>query len=105
MAVSNVSRGGGSYPIALVADGTGTIVQFSACSGAILLVEDGSGTLELCVVAKPGDAPAPLINAEAQPCTLAVDAGSAYEFPTAVYAATYVVLRGVDGQGVLFVKG
>jgi hypothetical protein len=105
MAVGKVSRGGGSYPVELVADGTGTVVQFSAVSGAILLVEEGSGTLELCVVAKPGDTPAPLINQEAQPCTLSVSDGSAYEFPHACYAATYLVLRGVDGKGTIFVKG
>ena len=102
---SKVERGGGSYPVDFKADGSGTVVQFSACSGAILLVETGSGTLELCCVAKPGDTPMPLINQEAQPATLAVSDGSAYELPHAIYAATYLVVRGADVKGTLCVKG
>lgn len=102
---STVRRSGGSYPVKFAADGTGTVVQFTACSGAILLVTSGGGTLELCCVEKPGDDPAPLINNEAQPCTIAVAAGKAYELPTAVYAATYLVMRGADVEGTLFVKG
>jgi hypothetical protein len=105
MAVGKVSRGGGSYPVDFKADGSGTVIQFSAVSGAILLVEEGAGTLELCVVAKPGDDPAPLINQEAQPCTLAVAAGKAYELPHGVYAASYLVFRGADVKGFLMVKG
>jgi hypothetical protein len=100
-----VKRGGGSYPVDFKADGSGTVVQFAAVSGAILLVEEGGGTLELCVVAKPGDEPSPLINQEAQPCTLTVAEGSAYEFPHGVYAATYLVVRGADVKGTLMVKG
>ncbi len=102
---SKVERGGGSYAVDFKADGSGTLVQFSACSGAILLVEEGAGTLELCCVAKPGDEPAPLINQEAQPATLAVEADKAFEFPHAVYAATYIVVRGADVKGTLMVKG
>jgi hypothetical protein len=105
MAVGKVERNGGSYPVDFKADGSGTVVQFSACSGAILLVETGAGTLELCVVAKPGDTPVPLINQEAQPATLAVAAGKAYELPHAIYAATYVVVRGAAVKGTLMVKG
>jgi hypothetical protein len=100
-----VKRGGGSYPVKFAADGSGTVVQFSAVSGAILIVETGGGTLELCVVGKPGDEPSPLINEEAQPCTVAVAAGKAYAFPTAVYAAPYIVVRGADVEGTLCVKG
>jgi hypothetical protein len=56
-------------------------------------------------VGKPGDEPSPLINEEAQPCTVAVAAGKAYAFPTAVYAAPYIVVRGADVEGTLCVKG
>ena len=100
-----VERGGGSYPVEFKADGTGTIVQFSAVSGGILVVEEGAGTLEICVVPKPGADPRPLINQEAQPCTLAVAAGKAYELPHGVYAASYLVFRGADVKGFLMVKG
>jgi hypothetical protein len=34
-----------------------------------------------------------------------VEAGKAFEFPHAVYAATYIVVRGADVKGTLMVKG
>lgn len=100
-----IERNGGSFPVEFAADGSGTVVPFSAVCGAILIVEDGAGTIEWCVVAKPGDDPVPLTNEEAQPCTMAVATDNAYELPTAVYAAPYLVARGADVKGTICVKG
>jgi hypothetical protein len=100
-----VKRGGGTYPVNFTADGSGSVVPFSAVSGAILVVVDGGGTIEWCVSDPRGGEVSPLINAEAQPCTQDVAAGQAYELPHAVYAADYLVARGADVTGRMCVKG
>jgi hypothetical protein len=102
---SKIERNGGSFPVEIVGDGSGRPIPFSAVCGAILIVETGGGTLEWCVVAKPGDALTPLIDEAAKPCTMTVAAGRAYELPKAVYAAQYLVGRGTDVTGTICVKG
>jgi hypothetical protein len=102
---SKVERSGGSYPVTFYADGSGTAVQFSGAAGAILIVKEGGGTIELCTAEKPGGDVYPIIDSEARPCTLDVSAGSAYEFPHGVFAAEWIVVRGTDVEGVLCVKG
>lgn len=102
---SKVERGGGSYPVYFLADGTGTLIQFSGCAGAILIVTDGGGTIELCAKATPESEPSPIFDAEMRPCTLDVAPGNAYEFPHGVFAASYICVRGNDVVGMLSVKG
>ena len=102
--MSRIDRGGGSYKVDLKADGSGTTLNFESCSGAILIVESGAGTLELCCVDKFGGTPAPLVSNQAQPATFAVTAGKAYELPSAVFSANLVVVRGADVKGTLCVK-
>lgn len=102
---SKVERGGGSYPVVFYADGSGTLIQFSACAGAILIVRDGGGVIELCAVAQPGEEPAPILDSEMRPCVLDVSVGNAYELPHGVFAASYILVRGSDVAGTLCVKG
>ena len=102
---SKVERSGGSYPVQFFPDGTGTLIQFSGCAGAILIVTDGGGTIELWAKATPESDPAPIYDSEMRPCTMAVDVGNAYEFPHGVFAASYICVRGADVVGMLSVKG
>jgi hypothetical protein len=102
---SKIERNGGVVPVEIVADGSGRPIPFGAVCGAILIVEEGDGTIEWCVIAKPGSEPAPLFTEEAQPCTMAITAGNSYELPHAVYAAPFLVGRGADVKGFICVKG
>ena len=103
--MTKIERNSGAFPVEIVADGSGRPIPFAAVCGAILIVTEGSGTIEWCVVAKIGDDPAPLITEDAKPCTMAVAEDTAYELPHAVYAAPFLVGRGADVKGTICVKG
>jgi hypothetical protein len=103
--MGKIERNSGTFPVEIAADGSGRPIPFGAVCGAILIVEEGAGTIEWCVIAKPGDDPAPLLTEEAKPCTMDVAEGTAYELPHAVYSAAYLVGRGADVKGTICVKG
>jgi hypothetical protein len=102
---SKIERNSGVSEVEIVADGSGRPIPYGAVSGGILIVDDGAGTIEWCVVAKPGDEPSPLLTEEGKPCTQAVEAGKAYEIPHGAYAAKFLVGRGCDVKGKFCVKG
>jgi hypothetical protein len=103
--MAKIERNSAAFPVEIAADGSGDPIQFSAVCGAILIVAEGTGTIEWCVVAKPGDDPSPLIDEEAKPCTMSVEPGKAYELSHACYSALFLVGRGAEVKGTICVKG